>query len=175
MLHSTPFKLKIEKLSFMVCHSLTSPIIWLHASLFIYWDCQFVLWIGRQKYRSLKTISSLFFCVCGRLRMLQGACDVRAYANHVDLWTKSRKYNCRGNRITADIPMTIVTCLQKQNFFFAHWSCHAVCQVNRWFNEPINHRIQKRSTVHFLILWFFNWFPRDTMFFHIKISFTPPL
>lgn len=166
MLHGTPFKLKIEKLSFMVCHSLTSPIIWLHASLFIYWDCQFVLWIRWQKYRSLP---------CSFVSAHASGCT-RCTSVCMYLWTrKQKKYNCRGNRIKADIPMTIMTFLQKQNFFPAHWSCHTVCQVNRWFNEPINHRIQKRSIVHFLIFWFFNWFPWDTMFFHIKISFTPQL
>lgn len=172
MQHGTPFKLKIEKLSFMVCHSLTSPIIWLHASLFIYWDCQFVLWIGRQKYRLLNMIPSLvFFGV-----FLSAGCTQGAYEYQTHRYVnKNRKRFCRETRITADIPMTIMTCLQKQKFFSTHWSCRAVCQVNRWFNEPINHTIQKRSTVHFLILRYFNWFPRDTMFSHIKISFTPPL
>lgn len=89
--------------------------------------CLFIETVNSYNESGDKNIDPLLVLLC--LRMLQDARDVHPYVS-VSVNKKAGNKTV-GETITADIPMTIMTFLQKQNFFSAHWSCHAVCQVNR--------------------------------------------
>lgn len=88
--------------------------------------CLFIETVNSYYESGDKNIDPLLVLLC--LRMLQDARDVHRMYVSVN---KKAGNKTVGETITADIPMTIMTFLQKQNFFSAHWSCHAVCQVNR--------------------------------------------